>query len=399
MTEKKKTIIPIGPYHPLQEEPEHFLLTVEGEKVVDIDWKAGYNHRGIEKLSEGLSFDQVTFLVERICGICSTSHPIAYCNAVEDLAGVEIPERAKYIRTIIGELERLHSHLLWVGLAGHFLGYDTVWMWSWKYREPVLDIAEAVTGNRQNYAMMKPGGIRRDIDNNDIPMILKMVDDFLPKLDLLTGAVKDDPVIHARTKGVGVLTKEDAIKYCAVGPTARPSGVDIDVRRDDPYAAYDLIDWKVITAKNGDVYDKAEVRLLEMYEIIKIFKQCLNKLKTTGGEIDIKLKDIPPGEGIGRHEAPRGEVFHYIRSDGTNRPVRHKVRAPSYVNVPTFKATCIGGTVSDASITLAAVDPCYCCTERMAVVEKETGKRILTGKDLIRLSREKTERLRKGLSA
>jgi NADH-quinone oxidoreductase subunit D len=394
MAEKKKTIIPIGPYHPLQEEPEHFLLSVEGEKVVDIDWKTGYNHRGIEKLAEGMSYDQVTFLVERICGICSTSHPIAFCNAVEDLCGIDIPERAKYIRSIVAELERLHSHLLWVGLAGHFLGFDTVWMWAWKYREPVCDIMEAVTGNRQSYAVMKPGGVRRDIGDDDIPGILKMVDELVLKLDLLTNTVQDDPVIQARTKGVGILTKEEARNFGAIGPVARASGLKIDIRRDYPYAAYDLVDWKVITTDNGDVFDKAVVRLLEMYESVKIIRQCLEKLKKVKGELDAKIKDVPPGHGLGHAEAPRGEVFHYIRSDGTNRPIRHKIRAPSFCNVPTFKATCIGGTVSDATIILAAVDPCYCCTERMAAVERKTNKKTLTGKDLVRLSREKTEKMK-----
>jgi NADH-quinone oxidoreductase subunit D len=397
MSSKRKTIIPIGPYHPLQEEPEHFLLTVEGEKVVDIDWKTGYNHRGIEKLAEGMTYDQVTFLVERICGICSTSHPLAFCNAVEDLCGIDIPERAKYIRSIIAELERIHSHLLWLGLAGHFLGFDTVWMWSWKYRESVCEIMESVTGNRQSYAMMKPGGARRDIEDGDIPGISKMVDELLPKLDLLFETVRDDPVIHARTTGIGILTKEDVRKYGAIGPMARASGVEIDIRRDYPYAAYDLVDWEVITTENGDVFDKVVVRILEMYESVKIIKRCLDRLKKVKGEIDVKIKDVPPGHGIGQAEAPRGEVFHYIRSDGTNRPVRHKIRAPSYCNVPTFKATCIGGTVSDATIILAAVDPCYCCTERMAVLDRRTDKKILTGKDLIRLSREKTEKIRREL--
>ena len=391
-----RTIIPIGPYHPLQEEPEFFKLLVEGEKVVDIDWMAGYNHRGIEKLAESMTYDQVTFLVERVCGICSTSHPIAYTNAVEDLCGIDIPERAKYIRSIVGELERLHSHLLWAGLAGHYLGYDTVWMWAWKYREPVLDVMEAVTGNRNNYAMMKPGGVRRDIDNEDIPTILKMVDELTPKVDLLLKAVQDDPVIHARTKGVGILSPADARAYGAVGPTARASGVDIDIRRDHPYAAYNLVEWKVITAQNGDVFDKVAVRLLEMFESISIIKQCLEKLKVTGGPLDAEIKEVPPGFGLGHGEAPRGEVFHYIVSDGTNSPVRLKIRAPSFCNVPTFKATCIGETVSDAALILAAVDPCYCCTERMSVIETETGKRTLNGADLIRLSREKTTRLRRG---
>jgi NADH-quinone oxidoreductase subunit D len=383
----KRTVIPIGPYHPLQEEAGFFQLHVEGEKVVDIDVDVGYNHRGIEKIAESRTYDQVPFLVERICGICSTSHPFAYVQAVEEIAGVEVPERALYIRTIIAELERLHSHLLWVGLAGHFLGYNTVFMWAWRYREPVLDIMEEVTGNRQNYAMMKVGGVRRDILDEDLPKIRKMVQDLGPTLDMFTGAILDDPVIHARTKGVGVLKPEDARAYGAVGPTARASGVAIDVRKDDPYAAYDRVKWDVITWQSGDVFGKAAVRLLELRESVKIILQCLDQMKP--GEIDAKLKEIPPGEGIGHVEAPRGETFHYVRSDGSNRPIRHKVRAPSYTNVPTFKATCIGQTVSDVTIILAAVDPCYSCTERMAVIDRASRKGSFNGYDLVSLSQQK----------
>lgn len=390
-----KTIIPIGPYHPLQEEPEFFQLHVEGEKVVDLDIVLGYNHRGIEKLSESKHFDQVTFLIERICGICSTSHPFAYVNAVEDLAGIEVPERALYIRTVIAELERIHSHLLWLGLAGHFLGYNTVWMWAWRYREPLLEIMEKTTGNRNHYAMMKPGGARRDIEDKDIPEIIKMADDLLPALDMFKGAVIDDPVIHARLKGVGVLSKEDIKNFGALGPTARASGVAIDVRKDEPYGVYDRVDWNIITQEAGDVFAKAVVRILEMVESVKIIKQCLEKMPK--GPIDANVKEIPPGEGIGRAEAPRGEVFHYVRSDGTNRPVRHKVRAPSYMNVPTNKVAVIGETISDATIILAAVDPCYCCTERVAVVDRKTEKKIMNGSDLIRLSQEKTEEIRSSL--
>ncbi|MFH1039341.1 MAG: nickel-dependent hydrogenase large subunit [PVC group bacterium] len=383
-----KTIIPIGPYHPLQEEPEFFELHVEGERVEKLDIHIGYNHRGIEKLAESKTFDQVVFLVERICGICSTSHPIASVNAMEDLAGIRAPERALYIRTIIGELERLHSHLLWVGLAGHFLGYNTLWMWAWKYREPILDILEKVTGNRNHYAMMKVGGVRRNIDNDDIPWILKTLDSLKPILDMFKGAALDDPVLHARLVGVGILTKEDIIKTGALGPTARASGVDIDVRRDDPYAAYDRVDWQVIVTENGDVFDKAVVRILEMYESMKIIEQCLKDLPP--GEFDLRVKELPPGEGIGRHEAPRGEVFHYILSDGSSCPVRYKVRAPSYMNLPTNYIAVRGETVSDATIILAAVDPCYCCTERMAVARDGTGTATLNSQDLLRLSREKT---------
>ena len=388
-----KVIIPIGPYHPLQEEPEFFRLYVEGERVVDIDIVIGYMHRGVEELSEHKHFDQVAYLVERICGICSTSHPFAYVNAVEDLAKIKVPERALYIRTIIAEMERIHSHLLWLGLAGHFIGYNTVWMWAWRYREPILDCFEMITGNRNHYAMMKPGGVRRDILDEHISPLKKTLDEIAKATDMFKGAIMDDPVIKARLKGIGVLTKQQAIDWCVVGPTARASGVDIDVRRDDPYGAYDRVNFNVIVEQEGDIFAKTVVRIKELYESIRIIRQCLDKMPK--GEIETKIKEIPPGEGIGRVEAPRGECFHYVKSDGTNRPIRHKIRAPSYMNVASNKISAVGGTISDAAITLAAVDPCYCCTERTAVLEKNTDKKILNGWDLIKLSQEKTEKLRK----
>jgi len=391
-----KTIIPIGPYHPLQEEPELFKLYCEGEIVKDIEWETGYNHRGIEKINESKTFDQVFFVVERVCGICSTSHPFAFANAMEEIAKTEVPDRAKYIRTIIGELERLHSHFLWVGLAGHFLGYNTVFMWAWKYREIILDLFERITGNRNNYAMFRIGGVRRDISTSQIPEIKKVLDTLKPKADLLTGAIMDDPVIHARTKNVGILTKEDIRNFGAVGPTARASGIAIDVRKDDPYAAYPLVNWKVITSEGCDVFAKAEVRLLEIYESISIIDQCLTKMvHLKEGDILTPVKNIPEGMGFGRAEAPRGEVFHFVKSDGSNSPVRHKIRAPSYVNVATFKKSCIGQTIADATIILAAVDPCYCCTERMAFAyDYYSGKKIMNGIDLIRVSHQKTNDLK-----
>ncbi|MCF7920549.1 MAG: nickel-dependent hydrogenase large subunit [Candidatus Cloacimonetes bacterium] len=395
----KRTIVPIGPYHPLLEEPEFFKLYCDGETVVDMVWETGYNHRGIEKICESKTFEQVFYVVERICGICSTSHPFAYANAVESIPGVEIPLRAKYIRSVIGELERIHSHLLWVGLAGHFLGYNTVFMWAWKYREPVLDMFEIITGNRNSYAMFTIGGVRRDINSEQADLLLKVLKDVEVKSKMLTGAVIDDPVLHARLKGVGVLTAQDIHDFGAVGPTARASGVDIDVRRDDPYAAYDLVDWKVITASGGDVFAKAEVRLLEIFESISIIRQCLQILQTLPeGDIKAKVKDIPAGIGIGHAEAPRGEVFHFVKSDGSNSPVRHKIRAPSYTCIPTFRRSCIGGTISDAAIATAAVDPCYCCTERMAqAYDINTGEKRYNAAELIRLSQMKTEEIKKQL--
>ena len=388
-----KCRIPLGPFHPLLEEAEFFDIKVEGETVVDIEMETGWMHRGHEKISESRTFTQSIFLVERICGICSTSHPLACVHAIEDIDNVEIPIRARYIRTLIGELERIHSHLLWVGLAGHFIGYDTVWMWAWKYREPVLQVSEKITGNRNHYAMMRVGGVSRDIKKEDIPYIRREMNELEKKMVMLAKVVRDDPVLKSRLKGVGVLTKEDAISYCANGPTARASGVAIDVRKDEPLDAYDLVDFDEIVLPNGDVYDKFVVRVLEIIESVKIIRQCVDALEKEEGPILNNVKEISPGEGIGRYEAPRGEVFHYIRSDGSNRPVRHKIRAPSFSNIPTYKASCVGIPLADALITLAGVDPCYCCTERSLKVFDTKGRRL--EESLLKLSREKTQKMRK----
>jgi NADH-quinone oxidoreductase subunit D len=207
---------------------------------------------------------------------------------------------------------------------------------------------------------------------------------------MLTNAVLDDPVIRARLERVGVLTREQAIAYAVVGPTARASGVDIDVRRDDPHDAYAEVPWSVPVLPEGDVFAKAKVRLLETFESIKIIRECLKKMPD--GPIEARIDEIPPGEGIGHTEAPRGEVFHYLRSDGSNRPLRHKIRAPSYMNIASNVVAVKGGSIADAALTLAAVDPCYCCTERMAAFED--GKLKYSGKDLLKLSWQKTEQIR-----
>jgi NADH-quinone oxidoreductase subunit D len=210
---------------------------------------------------------------------------------------------------------------------------------------------------------------------------------------MIAKAAADDPVLRTRLKGVGVLSRQAAVDYCAVGPTARASGLAIDVRKDEPKDAYGLVDFKVIVLENGDVYDKLVVRVLEIVEAVKIVRQCLEKLKTAPGPILNDVKETSAGEGLGRYEAPRGEVFHYVRTDGSNRPLRHKVRAPSYVNIPTCAVTCKGIPLADALITLASVDPCYCCTERAIHIVAEGGLRVRV--DLAQLSRQKTERLRR----
>ena len=376
------------------EEPEFFQLYVEGERVVDADVRISYNHRGIEQRCETLTYDQIPFILARVCGICSASHPMAFCKAVEDICDVDVPPRAKLIRSIICELERIHSHMLWVGLAGHFIGYNTVFMWAWRYREPILDLCERVTGSRNHYENFKVGGCRRDIPQDSIPDILREVREVAKPVRMLTDAVLDDPVLNVRLRGVAVLTEEAGREYAVTGPTARGSNIPIDARRDEPYAAYDMVDWDVVVQPEGDVFAKTVVRLLETLEACTIIERCLEKMEP--GEIDNEPRRIPAGEGIGHGEAPRGETFHYVRSDGTNYPVRYKVRAPTYVNLPAFKPQIIGGELADAMLGVAAMDPCYSCTERMAVVDRKRNlEGILTMKDLLALSHEKTARLLK----
>ena len=386
-----RRVINIGPFHPLLEEPVGFALTVEGERVVQVDARMDYIHKGLERLAQARTYDMIPILLERICGICSVTHSVCFCNAVEDLLGVEIPPRARYIRTIIGELERVHSHLLWVGLAGHFIGYNTVFMWAWRYREPVCDVFEMLTGHRQNSALPMVGGVRRDIAEKYLPEARKVLDMVEGKVRMLTGAVLDDPVLAARLKGVGVLSAQQVLDYGVVGPTARASGVDTDVRRDDPYAAYAELDWKVITGSAGDVFEKAVVRLLELRQSLHILRQAFDRLPK--GDLNLGVLHIPRGEGIGRYEAPRGEDIHYVRSNGTNMPERLKVRAPSFTNIASFKASCLGASIADVTITLAACDPCYSCTERTAVVKNLDTGREETLSRLVQRSREKTASL------
>lgn len=381
------SVIPIGPFHPALKETELFKFYVEGEKVKDVEMRLGYIHRAIEKLSEGLTLEQVPFLVERICGICSNVHPLCFVQAVEDIARIEVPERASYIRVIIAELERIHSHLLWLGVAGHLIGFDTLLMWAWRQREPVLDLFELITGNRQNYAMQAVGGVRKDIKPEHVPKILetlKMVEKETKKMaEMLEG----DPVTKRRLRGVGILTKEQATDFCVVGPTARGSGLKIDVRKDHPYAAYGELSFDVPVYSEGDNLARTLVRVEEILQSVELLRQVLFNLPK--GEIRAEFKNVPPGEGIGTAEAPRGEDIHYVRTDGRNMPLRHKIRAPTYVNLQALSVMLPGYSLADAIITLGSIDPCFSCTERVAVVDLRTGTtRHLMEEELVELSRK-----------
>ena len=366
---EKEFKVPIGPQHPALKEPESFSLVLRGEKIIDVEVRLGYNHRGIEKACEQRTYLQDVYLVERICGICSHTHSTCFVQAVEEIAGLEVPRRALYIRTLIGELERVHSHLLWVGVAAHEIGFDTLLMFTWRDREVVMDLLAMLTGNRVNYGINTIGGVRRDVDAEAIKEILKAMDILEERTKYYIEVATQETTVVNRLSGVGVLSHEDAVKLGAVGPTARASSVARDIRRDDPYAAYAEMKFDVITDDHNDVYGRAVVRLKELLESYKIIRQAVGNLPE--GPIAVRApRKIPVGEAVSRYEAPRGEDLHYVKSNGSDKPERVKFRAPTLANVQAVRTMLRDRYLADMPIVVAAIDPCFSCTDRLVHINK-----------------------------
>ncbi len=378
-----KIEIPIGPQHPALKEPESFRVILEGEKIVGINLRLGYNHRGIEKACEERTYIQDIYLIERVCGICSHSHSTCFIQAVEEIAGVDVPKRALYIRTLVGELERIHSHLLWLGVAGHEVGFDTLFMYSWRDREKVMDILADISGNRVNYGVNTYGGVKRDITKEQLQKILKAIDILEDRTKYYTQVAREELSLIKRLANVGRLSKTEAIEFNAVGPVARASGVDIDTRRDDPYAAYNEVSFKVITDNHEDVYGRVLVRIGELMESYSIIRQVIENMPE--GPISVKVpRKIPEGEAFSRYEAPRGEDVHYVKSNGSDKPERVKLRAPTLANVKAMLKMIENYNLADLPIIVAAIDPCFSCTDRTILIEKrDTGNsKIMDWKSL-----------------
>jgi membrane-bound hydrogenase subunit alpha len=407
VTTKTTYHIPIGPIHPALKEPVFFEFELDGERIVDVDVKLGHVHRGIEWASRKRNPIQILYLAERICGICSYCHPAAFALAVESAADIQVPERAEYLRVIQGELERICSHILWAGVAAHEIGFDTVLYLTWQMREKALDLTEYLTGNRVTKGIIMIGGIRRDITKDMLPKIQDALKYFKDNFEKIRHIFLDDKTVMMRSQGAGILTEEDALKLCAVGPTTRASGVKKDVRVDTSYFAYGDLDIKhttpdILTGEvKGDVYDRIIVRLLEVKQSIDLIEQCIDKMPSGDivaepkiAKLLAQLKKVN-GEGVGRHEAPRGEVIHYVKFDGKNEsPYTWKVRAPTYNNILPWIPMLKGEQIADIPIVAASTDPCLSCTNRVAIVDN--GKKYeLNREELHRLSVEKTRRLMK----
>jgi len=362
-------------------------MTFEGEVIKHADVRLGYNHRGMEKLAEEKTFIQNLYLTERICGICSHSHTTCFAQGVEKLMEIEAPKRGLYIRTLTAELERVHSHLLWLGVAGHEAGFDTFFMYTWRDREVVMDILETLSGNRVHYAINTIGGVRRDIDEVQRKKILDSLDLLIKRTNYYTDIGVNEPTFVARIAGVGKLPRETGIALCAVGPTIRASGVAQDVRKDDPYAVYSELPFDVCTADSCDVLGRVVVRVKELLESYKMIEYLLKNLPT--GPISVKApRKAKENEVVSRYEAPRGENMHYIKSNGSDKPERLKVRAPTLANYPATLEMLKDGFIADIPLIFAAIDPCICCAERVVqMVDGRNGEeKIVTLAELRRYS-------------
>ena len=354
--------IPIGPYHLALEEPYKIEVECEGETVVGASLKVGFNFRGIEWLAQRKNITKAIALMERVCGICSNVHSMTFCMALEQIGSIEVPRRAQYVRVVTAELERLHSHFLWAGVAAELMGFQTLFMQAFRLREQVMDLLESISGNRVNYSMNRIGGVNRDIEHPDtVRAVIRDARDVVSQT--LIPLFTTDRSVAARCRGVGILSRDNAIAYGAVGPVARASGVDGDLRRDNPYLAYGTLDFAVPTQTSGDVLARVVVRALEMLESCRIVEQALDQIPV--GPLHVgNIYSVPAGEAVVRTEAPRGEVFYYVESNGSDTPARVKVRTPSFANIPTVAAMVKGNDLADVPLIQAAVDPCYSCTDR-----------------------------------
>ena len=365
----KSFTIPIGPQHPALKEPGLFKFVVDGEIITGASVRLGYAHRGIEKAAEERNWVQNLYLIERVCGICSHIHAFAYSLAVEQLANVQAPPRAQAIRTLVAELERIHSHFLWMGVSAHEAGFDTLFMYAWRDREKVMDLLEELTGNRVNYSANLLGGVKFDVNSAQTQSIRSTLDFLEERVRHYQDVVTHDEMFLQRTRGIGVMTRSQAEVMGAVGPTARASNVPRDLRTIAPYAAYSQFPVQMILDTRGDLEARFEVRLEELFESIRLIREILNAMPES--ELTTRMpRRIPAGEAVVRLEAPRGEVFYFIKSNGTDKPERLKIRTPTICNLNSVVRLAVGHQLADAPMILAGIDPCFSCNDRMVQVSK-----------------------------
>jgi NADH-quinone oxidoreductase subunit D len=385
--------LPVGPQHPIHPEATLIKLKVEGEQVVDADIDASYVHRGIEKAFEYKTYAQGLYLAERICGICNVAHTTCYAINIEELAGIEVPPRARYLRLIVEELARIHSHLLWLGLLAHLIGFESLFMLIFRDRELVMDLIEAVGGNRVTPAYNVIGGVRRDIDEALAYKIREALGRLRERVKRYRKVAMEDPTLRARTVGVGYLSPSEARELLAVGPVARASGIKYDVRADDPYIAHAEVPFNVVVYDTCDTWGRMMVRFDEVLESVGMVLYALDH--SPSGDFRVKVPPIfkpPPGENVARVEAPRGELLHYVMSDGSEKPYRYKVRTPTLANLMAVREMLRSRGdrivyVADVPVVFGSIDPCICCTARVLIVDERGRARETTTDELAKARR------------
>jgi len=356
-----RSIVPFGPQHPVLPEPIHLDLVLEDETVVEAIPSIGFIHRGLEKLVEKKDFNEYVYVAERICGICSFMHGMGYCEAVEHVMGIEIPDRAKYLRTIWCEMSRIHSHLMWLGLLADGFGFESLFMESWRMREKILDMFEYSTGGRVIFSVNKIGGQRKDMDDEMIQNFVSILNGMEKDLRLLSRTFLDDYAVKSRLCGVGILTAQQAHDLGAVGPFMRASGIALDTRKRG-YAAYGDLEFEPIISNVGDSYARTDVRIHEIFQSIDLIRQAAAKIPA--GDFAVPVKGFPKGEYFMRVEQPRGEALYYVRSNGTKFLERMRVRTPTFANLPGLIEVLKGCQLADVPILILTIDPCISCTER-----------------------------------
>ncbi len=376
--------VPLGPLHVTSDEPGHFRLFCDGDEIIDADYRLFYQHRGMEKLAENrMNYDQMGYLAERVCGICGYAHAIACIEAAEKAIKLEIPLRAQAIRVICLEIERLHSHLLNIGLACEVTGNYNAFMHIFRVREYSMELAQLVTGGRKTYGNVVMGGLRRDMTNHEIKKGLEIINKLDIQISEIWDAVLEDKRQIGRWKGVGVLDRQIARDFSPVGPNMRGSGFKRDNRYDHPYDFFKQIEFEVAVEHGCDVFAREMVRYKELKSSIHIIRQCFEMMPQTPIMIDPVTMIKPENFALGHDEAPRGENVHWIMQGSAQKVYRWRCRAATYNNWPSLRYQFRGNNISDAALIVCSLDPCYSCTERVTLVDVRTKKsKILTEKDL-----------------
>jgi NADH-quinone oxidoreductase subunit D len=353
----KELELNMGPQHPSTHGVLRLKLTVDNEVVLKVEPEVGYLHRGMEKLWENLTYTQVVPLTDRLDYLAALSNNLAFVLAVEKLAGIDVPPRARYIRIVLAELQRLASHLAWLGFMANDIGAMSVLLYSFEAREDILDLFEEYAGARLTIHGIRIGGVVRDLDPELARRVRRVLDGIPRRLKDIRALLDESRIWKERTVGIGVISAEDAVSYGLTGPALRASGPAWDIRKDVPYSSYDELDFEVPLGRNGDVYDRYLVRLEEICQSLGLVRQALDRLPE--GEFTAKVPrvlKVAPGEVFHSIEAPKGELGFYVRSNGGDKPDRVKMRSPSFINLQSLEHMGRGELFSDIVGILGSLD-------------------------------------------